>query len=381
MFDPWNGSGTTTTAAANAGLESIGHDLNPVMLVVAKARLLASSEAHSLRPLAKEILASARRCRPELQNSDPLLYWFDVSTASLIRSLEYSIRRHLIGGPADPAETVNLGKMSSMAATFYVALFSLTRRLLEVFGTSNPTWTRLPKENERLVSASHDDISEGYLQNIFQMSESLLDRRTFFVSDRREPNILMQDSAEDSVGTGVVDMVLTSPPYCTRIDYSAATRIELAILSPLVNLRFEDLGRRMLGSTRVQTSVVPIDTRWGDTCNRFLSDVRSHPSKASSGYYLKTHIDYFDKMFRSLSRISSAMKPDGRIVLVVQDSYYKDVHNDVPKIISEMLAEFRFSLKRRDDFLQNRSISSINTKSRVYPKKTATEAVMCFAQR
>ena len=35
------------------------------------------------------------------------------------------------------------------------------------------------------------------------------------------------DIAADSV-----DFVLTSPPYCTRIDSTAATRIELAVLAP-----------------------------------------------------------------------------------------------------------------------------------------------------
>src|SRR5215207_7258113 len=48
IFDPWNGSGTTTASASQQGLASIGFDINPVMVVVAKARLLGSTEASSL---------------------------------------------------------------------------------------------------------------------------------------------------------------------------------------------------------------------------------------------------------------------------------------------------------------------------------------------
>src|SRR5687767_8614435 len=35
--DPWNGGGTTTTSAAMLGHHAYGYDLNPVMVVVAKA--------------------------------------------------------------------------------------------------------------------------------------------------------------------------------------------------------------------------------------------------------------------------------------------------------------------------------------------------------
>lgn len=38
VLDPWNGSGTTTSAARRLGHCAIGFDLNPVMVVVARAR-------------------------------------------------------------------------------------------------------------------------------------------------------------------------------------------------------------------------------------------------------------------------------------------------------------------------------------------------------
>jgi DNA modification methylase len=53
VFDPWNGAGTTTAACAELGLSAIGRDLNPVMVVVAKGRLLSSKTAGSVAPLRK----------------------------------------------------------------------------------------------------------------------------------------------------------------------------------------------------------------------------------------------------------------------------------------------------------------------------------------
>ena len=51
VLDPWNGSGTTTYAASQLGHTAIGLDLNPVMIVIARARMLSPSEANSLLPL------------------------------------------------------------------------------------------------------------------------------------------------------------------------------------------------------------------------------------------------------------------------------------------------------------------------------------------
>jgi len=76
------------------------------------------------------------------------------------------------------------------------------------------------------------------------------------------------DATKDAMPTASVDLILTSPPYCTRIDYSAATRIELALLHPLLNLKMEDLGRRMIGSTRVPDHDIAVSETWGDTCAR-----------------------------------------------------------------------------------------------------------------
>ena len=50
ILDPWNGSGTTTYVASGFGMTSIGIDLNPVMIIVAHARLLPPSEADHLNP-------------------------------------------------------------------------------------------------------------------------------------------------------------------------------------------------------------------------------------------------------------------------------------------------------------------------------------------
>lgn len=74
ILDPWNGVGTTTYVAATLGLDALGIDLNPAMVIVAKARLIPTAEQNSLLPLCREILRKARSDRHN-SSGDPLDPW------------------------------------------------------------------------------------------------------------------------------------------------------------------------------------------------------------------------------------------------------------------------------------------------------------------
>src|SRR6185295_9933920 len=63
IVDPWNGSGTTTQVAHDHGFAARGYDLNPVMVTVAKARLLGTQVVPSHAVLARHILKKAARYR------------------------------------------------------------------------------------------------------------------------------------------------------------------------------------------------------------------------------------------------------------------------------------------------------------------------------
>lgn len=92
-----------------------------------------------------------------------------------------------------------------------------------------------------------------------------------------------------------------------------------------------------------------------------------------------THLDYFDKMERSIEQITSVLKQKGQAILVVQDSYYKDIHNDLPSMIAEIGEGHGLTLGRREDFHLRRSMSGINPHTRLYKRSPgAIESVLCF---
>lgn len=385
VLDPWNGSGTTTYTATSLGLNAIGIDLNPVMVVVARARLLPPSEADHLRPLAATILAHARSAPPKLSPDDALRGWFDPETAAFIRGIEQNIRRSLVGSMTRSPDGVHLDRISGTAATLYVALFAACRRLVAPFRSSNPTWLRAPKADDIRISASQVNVARDFGSNVRDMTAALVQKRETDLCLKNVPHpgdckVTLSDTVSMDITADSVDFVLTSPPYCTRIDYTAATRIELAVLAPLLKTAERDLGRQMIGSTQVPKADIVVNQGWGETCLTFLNALKAHPSKASAGYYYRTHLDYFDKMDRSMQRLAVGLKPGGRAVLVVQDSYYKDIHNNLPKIITEIGAHHGLTLFQRKAF-RLRSMSDINPGRHTYRRPSgATESVLCFTK-
>jgi SAM-dependent methyltransferase len=377
VLDPWNGSGTTTYAAAREDYRALGLDLNPVMVLVSKARLLPPSEADALLPLAERVIHASRQ-EIEIAANDPLLQWFTRSTGVAVRGLERAIRQCVVGGMTQAADGTHLENISCIAATLYAALFSVCRELVSKYRSTNPTWTKVPRHGERRRSKPRQLIEEAYRSRVRAMGQSLCALRNRPI-DPACVDIRVRDSTHKLPPGTDADLVLTSPPYCTRLDYTAATRIELAVLFELVQVDPVALSREMIGSTRVPQVTLRAASEWGTTSSRFLDLVANHESKASRTYYLPTHLDYFDKMYRSLGVIADALKPKGIAILVAQDSYYKEVHNDLPTILTEMATSHSLILGRREDFKQGRTMSNVNPRAQKYARpQGAVESVLCF---
>jgi hypothetical protein len=275
-----------------------------------------------------------------------------------------------------------LDRISGMAATFYVALFAVCRELVAPFLSSNPTWLRQPKDGEPKIDVPRDLVEDRLVTNLRGMALALADRHDLLPTEQGASEVRLSDTTTTTLPPESVDLILTSPPYCTRIDYTAATRIELAVLAPLAQVLPGELGRKMIGSTRVPTQDIDVSPTWGRRCLDFLEGLRKHTSKASSGYYYRTHLDYFDKIARSISNLSQVLRKNGGAILVVQDSYYKEIHNDLPSIIIEISEAYGLKKRRRADFRMSRSMSGINPNTRLYRKSTGSvEAVLCFSKR
>jgi tRNA G10 N-methylase Trm11 len=377
VLDPWNGSGTTTAAAAALGLNVHGYDLNPVMVLVAKARCLDVAEYSSLSPLASELLRKAKKSFDPKPN-DPLSAWLRPRSIASIRGIEAAIQRLLV----DNQRYANLrdrgvDEISDLAAFFYVGMFRTLRELLHSFATSNPTWIKRPTSGRSLLRPGRSTILEIFERHLAEMLPSITAEMNLRTRTKR--NISVASSENLPLEDNSINQIIASPPYCTRIDYAVSTSPELALLGYEFETDFDVLRRQLIGTPTGPSTQPKISKDLGAACLRFLDALNLHASKASSTYYYKNHLQYFRSIANSISEISRVLKPRGKCVLVVQDSYYKDLHNDLPSIFSEMGELRGFRLRERRDFPQSRTMAGINPRSSEYRSTfSAVESVLVF---
>ena len=347
VLDPWNGSGTTTTVAAASGLDCVGVDLNPAMVVMAKAALLSDEDVAVIHRQAG-VLRGLRSATASLDADDPLLEWLDRPSVARVRALQIAVTGSASVGPPDMAD------LEGVTAFWLTSLFRVVRRATRAWETSNPTWM---KSRQSLPPAKL-----FWRSMTREMCDAAASAAAVVPAGSMSSRVVLGTST-DLVRLGIKpDLVLGSPPYCTRIDYAIATRIELSVLGISVPEQ-SALRRTLLGTTTVPSVLPTVAHDIGDSARRVLDTIYEHRSKASRTYYWKWFAQYIGGYAASLAQLSSITSSSGTIGLVVQDSYYKEVHIDLALITTEILSRFGWSVDRAYSFPARRSFAQINPRA------------------
>lgn len=350
VLDPWNGSGTTTRAAQYLGVNSVGIDLNPVANVVAYLRCHRPDALNDLPELMLPTTAEVEDLAAALGN------WFADSTARRIAQWAGSLR--------DCGNAAYCGLLQ-------VSIFRVVRQLTQSFRGSNPTWTRRAKKVAEQVSVSSGDI-DALIVGEYRWVLSRL------VGDAhsRLGNVAVAtaSAARLPVPDSSIGATLTSPPYLTRIDYGIAYARELAVLGIDV-WGDTELRLALMGTTLTR----PVQSTPGDlgvVAQSLLIDVAAHESKASHSYYSKQAGQYVHDLCAGFDEITRVSKPGATLTLVVQDSYYKDVHVRLADMCIDEAVLRGWKLEDVRPFAVRRSLVTLNSNARAYSKKMVAESVI-----
>ena len=381
ILDPWNGTGTTTSIAYQRKHRALGFDMNPALVVIAKARILPLNVLGSIEPLAEDIIFKVHNdpcvgTRDE-KEFDPLSLWFVPETTSIIRKLEKVIYSLLVSPKvyAPLFELNSLDKLSSLASFFYVALFKTVRNLVEPQFRSSPVWIKYPKRQEDKLLVTKEPIVSLYLKTVADLKGYM---ETKAYGHTQIPVTIDHGNVEClPIPQQSVDAVITSPPYCTRIDYAMSMLPELAVLGFSNMYALKNLRDQMTGTPTIIKGSVKRASSWGPECNSFLHSVEIHNTIAARSYYLKFYSQYFMSLYMSIKELKRVLKPRGQCVIVIQDSYFKDVHVDLPKIATEMARNLGFQSSSKISFPVKQNYADSNVRSLKYRiMSKATEAVL-----
>lgn len=333
VLDPWNGSGTTTHAAASLGFRAVGVDISPVANVVAAAKVANAADLAHSEGIASQVVANARSVRVAREEVEghPLRRWMhsaDVKTfLTLYRALLELLARSIHGRPVDPVVTAP----PPLAAFFLLCLLGAARAHAGVQQSTNPTWVKPPARRVRLrggTRARYTSLASTFRERVRWLTQSLDGAPG---SDPGLATIVTGDARDLPVEDQSVDLIVTSPPYCTRLDYPVSTSFELAALG-IAN----DTGLRQLRYSAMGTPLVRKEARiapsWPPSVRHLLTAIERHPSKNSATYYLQTYKQYFCDAHASLAELRRVLRDGARAVMVLQTSFYKEISIPLPDL-------------------------------------------------
>lgn len=252
-----------------------------------------------------------------------------------------------------------------------VSLFRAVRGLTQTFEGSNPTWVKVAVSEPDKVDLASDALDE----HVVREQDALLKRLASNLGGGGVVRLLTASSTELPLTTESIDVILTSPPYLTRIDYAVAYSRELAVLGVDVP-NGRELRSGFMGTTLIR--VIQDDAALGEVATNLIRRVSCHPSKASGGYYLKQVRQYLRDLCISLDEITRVARRDAWLCLVVRDSFYKDEHVPLADICIEEAALRGWVFESRSGFPVSRSLTSLNSSARKYTKSRVDESVVTF---
>ncbi len=308
VLDPWNGSGTTTAAAWHLGHISLGFDLNPAAVTIANAKFVSADELESLIGLLESCLEAARKSIRARSRIEPgaLQRWLPPTAARFAHaSIDWlcahdavSATHELLPGTA----------LATLCVLHGIRDYAVDRN------RSNASWV---SPNPSLARLRIDTLTSA----IFEHAQRII-RNGGSCPKSHGPlhRVRVGDARQLPVPAATVDVALSSPPYCTRVDYARQTGFELAALEGLTDATSRELRHNLMGTTTIrsiESQSAPLPRGVSD----LLHAICTHHSHRSEAYYGRNFRQYFEDAALAVGELARILRPGGKAVLVLQNSF------------------------------------------------------------
>lgn len=243
VIDPFCGSGTTNVEAAAMDMNSIGIDLNPLSVKIARAKINLLNITPSELFKETELLISGlhdNKCEVPLssiwdkQELVYLLRWFDENALKEIAYILYCIRKH----------------PNCVLVDFWEVCVSNIIRAI--------SWQ---KEADLRIRKEIKDYSIGTATTMFtcECQRQLKKIMPYLIILNKEKStssriiegntVSIPAVLKSSIGRG--DVLITSPPYATALPYLDTDRLSLMVLGLIRKNVLKDKANEMIGNREI----------------------------------------------------------------------------------------------------------------------------------
>ena len=345
FLDPFAGSGTAPLVVAGQGIQSIGIDVSPVGTLSAKAIAFAANgvkKSEFLRHGDELLMALATGRRPAIRYLFPHVA---ITEGAFSGSAEESLgkaRRYISNVKNDEIETLlNAACMSVLEEVSY------TRK--------DGQYLRWDKRSGRQLKTDMDkgdvpEVGEAIRNKISIMAEDFKPLKDTYGGTLPEFITGSSLAVLRKMKKGSVDLVVTSPPYANRYDYTRTYALELAWLG-YGHQAFSELRQSMISSTVENKSKASwLSKQYGKSkmlkqavsmynqqsaLREALDILRDKQSELSNKHVLRLIEGYFMEMAVIICELGRIVRHGGRVVMVNDNVQYHGEEIPVDLILAD----------------------------------------------
>jgi hypothetical protein len=207
------------------------------------------------------------------------------------------------------------------------------RPLSSTTKSNNPTWLKFGgiSSGKSLKEIIEDSLTkfDRYYQYHYGLSHI----------KRRGRCVITKDNATRLHIPQEADFILTSPPYCNRLDPIVQYGPENYFLSALGYASPED---DLISITKVRNyHRLKEDFEYLTTNSKYacclLTKIQDSPIADDPGYYLKYYTRYFATLFAVISRVLTNLSSTGKMYIVTQDNIHRGTLIEIDRVLRELL--------------------------------------------
>ena len=352
VLDPFAGLGTTPLIAAGQGLHATGIEIMPVGVRAGRALGCAANglECDAFRRSAKRLVAHVRtgrspRSEHAFQHVPITANAFPKETeVGLARAREYLSRMR----NREIADLLDFACMSVLESVSY------TRKDGQYLRWDYRSGRKL---KSRVHKGAILDFGEALENRIRQITADIPKLRELY--GRGAPDFLLGSSLErlQELPSDSIDMVITSPPYANRYDYTRTYALELAWLG-YDRDRFSRLRQDMLSATVENRSKErqllndyadkefvrkAVDMfREQHAIAEVVGILRRHREELGNPHVIRLIEGYFLEMAVIVSELARLVRPGGVVVMVNDNVQYHGEEVPVDLILSDFAEQAGF---------------------------------------
>jgi DNA modification methylase len=347
ILDPFCGSGTLLVEALLSGRPALGLDIDPVAVFISRVKctpLPPKTLERAFETLKRDLLKARRSKR----DYDRLIH-DDLSQASIQRfrralgipripRIEHWFRVYVVLDLARLRNAILSAHVPPRVRSFFLACFAgIIRKAsnadpVPVSGLEVTAHMRRLDERGRRI-----DPFELFKRRV---ERELIGMRQLWERAKQVPVRVQRGDATEltrQVSPESVDVVITSPPYNTAVDYYRRHMLEMYWLG-MVESREQrlQLAPKYVGRILVRQSNPKLKHIFH---SNYIKRLIAHAGGISAQQE-RTVTHYCASMQRSLQHIARVLKPKGAAVLVVGNSKWNGRRIRATKLLSEIAQDY-----------------------------------------